>query len=76
MNEKLKGLFEKLEGRGQELSRREKRMEKKWLLAPNRRSKCVHTLPIHGGTIKTNRILSWNDIFGNQNQPPMSFEDN
>ena len=54
MNEKLKGLFEKLEGRGQESSRREKRMEKKWLLAPNRRSKCVHTLPIHGGTIKTN----------------------
>ena len=65
MNEKLKGLFEKLEGRGQESSRREKRMEKKWLLAPNRRSKCVHTLPIHGGTIKTNRILPWNDIFGN-----------
>jgi hypothetical protein len=52
----LKGLFEKLEGRGQESSRREKRMKKKrWLLAPNRRSKCVHTLPIHGGTIKTNR---------------------
>jgi len=29
MNEKLEGLFEKLEGRGQESSRGEKRMKKK-----------------------------------------------